>query len=94
MRSDGDVADGEEVVFGVVVRVGVYFTCGNENERGIDVYREFYVAILISVYLEFGFLFSGFVEGFVLFLFILHFFFDGLVNLTEPLCTSKNLSLC
>jgi hypothetical protein len=56
--SDRDIADGEEIVLRVVVGVGVYFTCSNKNERGIDVYGEFDVAILVSVYLELSFLFG------------------------------------
>ena len=82
MGSDRDIADGEEIVLRVVVGIGVYFTCSNKNERGIDVYGEFDVAILVSVYLELSFLFGGLVEGFVLLLFILHFFLDGLVHPT------------
>jgi hypothetical protein len=91
--SDRDIADGEEIVLRVVVGIGVYFTCSNKNERGIDVNGEFYVSILVSVYLELSLLFGGLVEGFVLFLFILHFFLDGLVHLTEPFCASENLGL-
>ncbi len=93
MGSDRDIADGEEIVLRVVVGIGVYFTCSNKYKRGVDVNGEFNVAILVSVYLELSFLFGGLVEGFVLFLFILHFLLDGLVHLTEPFCASENLGL-
>jgi len=91
--SDRDIADGKEIVLRVVVGIGVYFTCSNKYKRGIDVNGEFDVAVLVSVYLEFSFLFGGLVECFILFLFILHFLFDGLVHLTEPFGASENLGL-
>lgn len=77
----------------VVVRIDVYFTCGNKYEGRIDVNGKFNVSIFISVYLELSLLFCGLIEGFVLFLFILDLLFDSLVDLTKPLGTSKNLSL-
>lgn len=90
---DGNISDREEVMLRVVVRIDVYFTCGNKYEGRIDVNGKFNVSIFISVYLELSLLFCGLIEGFVLFLFILDLLFDSLVDLTKPLGTSKNLSL-
>lgn len=78
----------------VIVWVCIDFTCGNEDERRVDVDWEFDVSIFVSVYLEFCFLFSGLVEGFVFLLFVLDFFFNGFIYFTKPLCTGKNFSLC
>lgn len=78
----------------MIVRICIDFTCGNEDERRVDVDREFDVSIFISVYFKFSFLFCGFVESLVFFLFVLDFLFDGLIDFTEPFSTSQDLSLC
>jgi|688.fasta_scaffold2083973_1 hypothetical protein len=87
MGPDGNVTDGEKIVLRMVVGIGINLACGNKDERGVDVYWEFYVSILISVDLKFRFLLGGLIECFVFFLLILHLLFDSLIDLAKPLST-------
>ena len=90
---DADVPYGEEIVLGVVVGVGVDFSCGYEGEGGVDGDGELDVAVLVSVELEFGFLLGDIVEVLVFLLLILHLLLDSLIDLAQPLDSSEDLGL-
>jgi len=93
MRSDGDVAHWEKIVFRVIVGIGVYLPGGDENEGGVDVDGELDVSIFVSIQLEFCLLLGGLVKGLVFLFLVLHLLFYYLVNLTQPLSSREHLRL-
>ena len=80
--ADGDVANWEEVVLGVIVGVYVDFSGSDEDKRRVDVDGELDVAVLVTVELELGLFLCGLIEGFVLLFLVLHLLLYYFINLT------------
>lgn len=93
MGADGYIADGEQIVLGMVVREGADSASCDQSQGGIDDDGEFDIAVFVFAELEFRPLLGRFIKCLVLFLGVLHLLLYCFEHFAIPLHAGKHFGV-